>query len=578
MNADSRVIDLLTRAELNAGVSRPIVQVNAGELPKLVRGAEHVLVKGESGIFQRGGQLVRIAQLREKTEFNGIRREAGSTIILPITKEYLTLTLARMADWVKFDARSRTMRPIDPPEKIAKSLLAIAGEWRFPVLTGLTSAPTLRADGSLLDAPGYDPVSGLYAAFEPGEFPSINPSPTQNDARDALAVLDDLFSECAFAEWEPEKHDSAEIAAKKSAHAAVAIAATITAVVRHALPTAPAFGISAHKQGSGKTTAARAIAHVCTGREPPVLALSDDEAELRKCLLGILIAGDACVLIDNVAKPVDSAALCAMLTNATYSDRVLGVNQKVTVPTSSTWLLTGNHLEFVGDLTSRVLLSVLDPEVEHPESRPFERDLSAYVAEHRGRLLAAALTVSLAYLAAGTPPAKAARSRFSEWDRLVRWPLLWLGAADPLDTQAELRAADPVRESLVAVLHAWSQRFGEQATTVATAIEAATGAGISENPLLLEALRAVAGDRNGDINARRLGRYLARNLRRIEDGKRLEGAGQDAMTSRRAFRVSLVSRVSANPTRENVSSSSKSGSNADNADNAVSALAESCVY
>jgi hypothetical protein len=75
---------------------------------------------------------------------------------------------------------------------------------------------------------------------------------------------------------------------------------------------------------------------------------------------------------------VDSAALCAVLTSAIYSDRVLGVSQKVSVPTASTWLLTGNSLEFVGDLTSRVLLSVLDPECEHPEARPFRRTCTSF--------------------------------------------------------------------------------------------------------------------------------------------------------------------------------------------------------
>src|ERR1700682_1325981 len=132
-------------------------------------------------------------------------------------------------------------------------------------------------------------------------------------------------------------------------------------------------------------------------------------AGLKKAVLAILIAGDAVVLINNVAKPVDSAALCAVLTSANYSDRVLGVSQKVTVPTNATWLLTGNSIEFVGDLTTRVLLSVLDPEVEHPEERPFRRNLAEYIIEHRGDLVSAALTIPLAYLAAGSPAVKARR-------------------------------------------------------------------------------------------------------------------------------------------------------------------------
>jgi len=555
-----------------------VIEASAGDLPTIVDSAESALITAEAGIYQRGGQLVRIARLKDKTEANGVKRAAGSVIILPVTKEYLTLALARPVDWVKYDARSRGHRPIDPPPKVAASLLAMAGEWRFPVLTGVTAAPTLRADGSLLDAPGYDKASGLYGAFELEDFDLINPAPTREDALEALAVLDELFSECAFSGWDPAKHDSVRVAAEKSAHASVAIAATITASVRLALPTAPATGISAMKQGSGKTTIARAIAQIVTGREPPVLALSQDEAEFRKGLLGILIAGDTCVLVDNVAHPVDSAALCAVLTNATYTDRVMGGNGKVTVPTLASWLFTGNHLEFVGDLTTRALLSVLDPELEHPEAREFKRDLPAYVAEHRGKLLAAALTIPLAYLAAGAPPVTGTRSRFAAWDRLVRRPLLWLGCADPLETQAEVRAADPVREGLVAVLHTWADVFGEVPASVAQAVEAANRAAGSVHPQLLEALQAVAGEpRSGTVNTRRLGRYLVRNLRRIEDGRRFEECEPDLVTHRRRFKVSGVTGVSGVlpcRTREIANLSAGTKANADNAGNAAAHIGE----
>jgi hypothetical protein len=37
------------------------------------------------------------------------------------------------------------------------------------------------------------------------------------------------------------------------------------------------------------------------------------------------------VRADNVTKPVDSAALCAVLTSSTYSDGALGLNQPIVV-------------------------------------------------------------------------------------------------------------------------------------------------------------------------------------------------------------------------------------------------------
>jgi putative DNA primase/helicase len=529
--------------EARAALERPTIDVQAGELSRMVAQAQAALIASHAGIYQRGGQLVRIAALERDTVQHGVHRTAGSVVILPVTRDYLPLALGRAADFKRWDKREKAMRRVDPPAAVSSALIASAGEWKFASLAGIVTAPTLRSDATLLASPGYDAASRLFAAFDPEDFPQINPAPSRADAEGALDLLDDLFSECVFA------------GGAHSSHASVAIAASITACVRHALPMAPAFALSAHKAGSGKTTTAKIPAQLAMGRDPPVIAPTDDETELKKALLAILIAGDAVVLIDNVSKPVDSAALCAVLTSAIYSDRVLGVSQKVSVPTAATWLLTGNSIEFVGDLTTRVLLSVLDPEVEHPEARPFKRNLAEYVLEHRGELVSAALTIPLAYAAAGSPAVQAPRSRFTAWDALVRYPLLWLRAADPLDTQTELQASDPVREALTAMLTAWAETFGDQPATVADAVEAATRAGQSACPQLQDALLGVAGERDGKINTRKLGRYMKHHVRRIENGARFEYMGTDTFTCRPKYRVSRlssvssVSGVSATPTR-----------------------------
>lgn len=520
--------DFYNLDQARAALDRRCITASAGELPALVADAQCALIASHAGIYQRGGSLVRIIRLDEDRADHGIARRKGAVMILPVTRDWLHLAIARACDWQRFDGRTKSNRRIDPPPSIASGLLALAGEWRFPALRGTVSAPTLRRDGSLLAAPGYDSASQLFATFADGEFPPITPTPNRDDAQAALDTLDDLFLECAFSGGD------------RSANAAVAIACVLTAVSRHALSTAPLFGFNAHQAGSGKTTLAKAAAQIATGCDPAVLAPAGDENELRKSLLATLIAGDNCVLIDNQQLPVESAALCAALTSETYSDRILGASQKATVPTSVTLLITGNALTFVGDLTSRAVQSTLDPECEHPESREFKRDLPAFVAEHRAKLVAAALTIGLAFAAAGSPRPSAARSRFSDWDRLVRFPLLWLGCADPLATQADLCGTDPERESLVVILEAWQTAFGSSVQTVATAVEAANAPGQSGNPVLLEALQAVAGDRMGAINTRRLGRYLVRNQRRIERGLRIELCGADPLTHTRRFRVAAI--------------------------------------
>jgi hypothetical protein len=152
----------------------------------------------------------------------------------------------------------------------------------------------------------------------------------------------------------------------------------------------------------------------------------------------------------------------------------------------------------------------------------------------------------------------------------VRRPLLWLGVADPLETQGLVRSADPVREALLGLLHAWQGAFGSESHTVARAVETANAPGQSANPQLLEALQSVAGERNGVINGRRLGRYLVRNARRIEDGMRIEIMGKDPVTKCQRFRVagvSGVSGVSSNPTREIGNSVDKRETNTGNPGN-----------
>jgi len=378
----TRMNDKVSRIEkARAQLDQAVIEVRAGEMPRIVVEAQAALLAGRAGIYQRSGQLV--------------RRAAGSIVITPVAQEYLTCALAACARFERYDGRVKKTRTIDPPPAVSATLLALVGRWKFPVLTGIVTAPTLRPDGSLLDRPGYDAATGLFGQFDPADFPTIRPKPSRESALAALALLKDLFSECAFT------------GGPDSTYASAAIAATLTAAVRRALPIAPAFGVTAPKASCGKSTIAKAISQVCSGYEPAVKSPPDSETEFRKFMLGLLMAGDLCLVIDNLDAPVKSAAFCAVLTSSTYSDRILGVNAAVTVPTATTWLLTGNGLQFVGDLTTRALLIEIAQQLERPEEREYKRDLPAYIAEHRGELLAAALTIPLAYLAAGEPRNKA---------------------------------------------------------------------------------------------------------------------------------------------------------------------------
>ena len=51
---------------------------------------------------------------------------------------------------------------------------------------------------------------------------------------------------------------------------------------------------------------------------------------------------------------------------------------------------------------------------------------------------------------------------FEAWSDLVRGALIWLGAADPVDSMAALRKKDPEREELRAVTAQWRSVIGEE--------------------------------------------------------------------------------------------------------------------
>jgi hypothetical protein len=135
-----------TPAQPATAASRAVIEVRAGELPRLVMEAQDALLAQDFGIYQRGGQLVRIVQLEATTKLRAVTRVAGSSIIAPVTNEYLMLTLARAAEWQKWNAKEKALRNCDPPTKVVSLLSASSGEWRLPTLTGLIAAPTLRAE------------------------------------------------------------------------------------------------------------------------------------------------------------------------------------------------------------------------------------------------------------------------------------------------------------------------------------------------------------------------------------------------------------------------------------------------
>ena len=498
--------------------TRPRIIVRPGRQHEAVLAAEDVLLaQPQPLIFQRDRLLVRRVTLKEVTESGGLRRPAGSTVVEPVDSAYLINLLTRLIDWRKEGAKG--LYPIDAPSNVVEALLASCGDWRLSPLLGVIEAPTMRKDGTLLLANGYDASTGLLLDYVGPDLPAVADRPSREDALAALQVIERLFEHFPFV---------------AACDRSVLTSVVLTSLVRRTLRTAPLFLFRAPARGSGKSLLADCIALIATGRPCAAMTAGQDFTEERKQLFSILLEGDLIVCIDNVERPLSSPDLCVALTQRDYKGRLLGHSRTVKVPTNVLWMATGNNLLVEGDLVSRVLTCDLDPQCEAPESREFAGDLREQILEQRGAIIHAALTILRAYHVANRPAVGLpAFGRFEEWSRTVRAPVVWLGRADPLETAARLRRQDPATNRLQALLHAWHAHF-RQPTTVSALVRLAVNHKDAE---LFEPLFEIGGLPAGGIDHKVVGTFVRMNAGRIVDRMSLERVGTTKGSARWSVRV-----------------------------------------
>ncbi len=507
--ADRRDLDKEIARVRAKTTPKPVIRIRGGALPDIVDQAEQILIERDGDMFQRGNLIVRPGLGRIKA---ADAREIQTTRLIQVKLHHMRERFARVIDFQKLDRRSKSpsWNSIDCPKEVAETYLEREGQWQLPALTRVISAPTLRADGSVLDEPGYDARTGLLFDLQGAAFPKLAASPTREDAVDAVGVLKELIATFPFTD---------------DASRSVALSAILTALVRASLPKAPLHVFTAPIAGSGKSMLVDIASMIATGRETPVLAQGSTAEELEKRLGAALLAGDATISIDNCEHPLGSDLLCQVLTQPSVNIRLLGQSKNVEVLTNATLFATGNNLRLVGDMTRRALISFLDPQVERPELREFAVDPIEQIRRDRGRYVIAALTILRAYHVAGRPRQTKPLGSFEDWSRWMRDALIWVGEADPCSTMERARGDDPQLERLRAVIHHWKKALGERQVSGAEIAESTTGF-LDDNKAngFRDALLTVAGSGNL-VEVRRLGNWLGRNKDRVVDGMKIVLAG-----------------------------------------------------
>lgn len=417
----------------------PEVKITAA-LADAIDEAEEAM-RSDKDVYARDHKLVRLIRPIRAGEMSSLH-----PVELPTLRERLT----NVAEFKKFDGRSKEYVRCLPSDSLVSGLLA-RGAWpRLRTLVGIVEAPFMRPDGTVCQTPGFDPTTGYEFVPAPGcKFDPIPERPTQEDARQAYAyVAHELYGDFMFPE----------------AHRSIPIAAILTLLARPAIDgSTPVFLFDGNVPGVGKSLVTDVIATLLIGHPMPRMNYPTAEEETEKVLAGYAVAGVPFMCFDNIASAFGGSALDRVTTaKDTVQLRVLGLTKIQTLTWYAVIFGTGNNIELQGDMAPRVLIARQESNMEDPRTRTGFRhpDLLAWALTNRHRLVSSLLTILRAYVVANRPN-PALWGSFESWSSLIPGALVYAGAPDPLGGRIkEPAAASEDHRQIVAIMNLWPRLVG----------------------------------------------------------------------------------------------------------------------
>jgi putative DNA primase/helicase len=427
-----RVLDEL---DLHVGSRDPLLYQRANELVTVAGSlAKHALAEGTPIV-----RTITTAALAPR-----VTRHVQCTAVVPPKPKAAALRAVSGDGPAPLEVRR-----VQPPANVLASFLAMQDWHHVKHLRGVSETPFPRPDGSVCQTPGYDTATG-YIYMPSTEFPEVPDAPTQDDARAALAELQDVFCDFPYV---------------SKVAAIVPISAILSTIGRAAIDgPVPAHLFDATVMGSGKTIQCDVAHLIATGRVPAHVTWPAKDEDQEKLLSSYALSGPSAIVLDNVKGLFGGAAIEQTLTSMTVEFRILGASEIRTLPWRAVVMISGNNLDLTDDMIRRTLLSRLESPLEDPTTRTdFKHpDLLEYVAANRARLAIAALTILRAYAAKGFPSAGVRMASYSAWARVVASAIVYAGGEDATKaTPPRERAALDDAGGAAQLVACWPIRDGE---------------------------------------------------------------------------------------------------------------------
>lgn len=484
--------------------AQPRIRVSPGEIHRIAAAAERVLA-ADGAYFHAGGPIVRV-----------IDRPGGGVVSEAVNDQTLVTELSSKIYWEKKGQRGEWVRS-DPPQSVVQNLMRGQDRPHLKALEGLARQPFLGPDRRFITSPGYHEETGIYAAFNGGDYDLKEL--TRDKAEHALDCLQWLIEEVPFA---------------SEADRSAALAAMLTAAIRPSIPQTPAFSLTASRSGSGKSYLANIIAAFAGPGDPYITSYPTKADEATKVVVAMLLEKPAVILFDDMQTDWKSfGAINKALTSPTVTERMLGSTRTATARTNVLILGTGNNIEPERDMRRRVLSIRLEPRSETPAFRRYRKDDPVeHLRKHRKGAVGDALTIIGAFLAAGAPHADVKPiGTYDGWSTFCRQPLLWLGLHDPAQSLIDQVTHDPDQQLLEEFLTAWSEIFASRPVTVRKVVATAM-----DHPNFMDILTELPVVDGRHVNPGKLGWFLNKNRGRRAGGFRIEPGDSK---ERRTWRVVL---------------------------------------
>jgi hypothetical protein len=437
----------------------PKLIVRQSDLPSTVRELRDRLA-ATGTLFERGDQILVEIKRSASGQLYSSAMQANNVVML-------THDICRPIQF-----KGGAEQPLTLPDRVARLYLDDRN-WRVRSLAGITTAPLLRADGSIVCAEGYDDITQMYCDAPPAV--RVKAQPDAQDAAAALNKLRDTFKTFPFADAAMVKLDSGmfvvDIGKPPQFMETGFLTALLTAVARASLWLAPGLligGPNYSGSGSGKGLLARSCSAIAYGIHPAAFPAGGDGVEFDKRLGAALLEGQPVVIPDNINnRMLKSEALSQFMTERPAKVRILGFSRMHVLNSAAFVMLTGNGLTLTEDLIRRFLSAAIDAKMDNPELRPFAPGFLDEVFKRRVELLEYCLTIlRWGRLNEGQLIRGRTLGSYEQWCAWVRDPLLSLGCVDPVEEMLRSKMNDPQRREINAVFTKWAEHHRSDVVVV----------------------------------------------------------------------------------------------------------------